>query len=66
MTSWSSSGRRTKVIDGWNLTTTDTAIAFRKISHGSIWLEYNPWRQLLEELATRKGLDMKEVIFLQL
>ena len=54
--------RQAKVIDGWNLTTTDTAIAFRKISRGSIWLEYNPWRQLLEELATRKGLDMQEVV----
>ena len=40
---------------------TDTAIAFRKISRGSIWLEYNPWREFLEELATRKGLNMAEV-----
>ena len=54
--------RQAKVIDGWNVTTTDTAIAFRKISRGSIWLAYNPWRQFLEELATRKGLDMKEVV----
>ena len=54
--------RQAKVIDGWNVTTTDTAIAFRKISRGSIWLGYNPWRQFLEELATRKGLDMKEVV----
>ena len=54
--------RQAKVIDGWNVTTTDTAIAFRKISRGSIWLSYNPWRQFLEELATRKGLDMKEVV----
>ena len=54
--------RQAKVVDGWNVTTTDTAIAFRKISRGSIWLAYNPWRQFLEELATRKGLDMKEVV----
>ena len=53
--------RQAKVIDGWNLTTTDTAITFRKISRGSIWLEYNPWRQFLEELATRKELNMQEV-----
>ena len=54
--------KQAKVVDGWNVTTTDTAIAFRKISRGSIWLAYNPWRQFLEELATRKGLDMKEVV----
>ena len=30
--------RQAKVIDGWNLTTIDTAIAIRKISKGSIWL----------------------------
>ena len=28
--------RQAKVIDSWNVTTTDTAIAFRKISRGSI------------------------------
>ena len=54
--------KQAKVVDGWNVTTTDTAIAFRKISRGSIWLAYNPWRQFLEELATRKGLDMKEMV----
>ena len=29
---------KAKVIDGWNLTTIDTAIAITKISKGSIWL----------------------------
>ena len=53
--------RQAKVIEGWNVTTTDTAIAFRKISRGSIWLEYNPWREFLEELTSRKGLSMQEV-----
>ena len=53
--------RQAKVIEGWNVTTTDTAIAFRKISRGSIWLEYNPWREFLEELTNRKGLSMQEV-----
>ena len=53
--------RQAKVIEGWNVTITDTAIAFRKISRGSIWLEYNPWREFLEELTSRKGLDMREV-----
>ena len=40
--------RQANVIDGWTISTTDTAIAFRKISRGSIWLEYNPWREFLE------------------
>ena len=54
--------RQAGVIDGWTISTTDTAIAFRKISRGSIWLEYNPWREFLEELCERKGLSMREVI----
>ena len=36
--------RQAKVIDGWSVTTIDTAIAFRKISRGSIWLEFKLWR----------------------
>lgn len=31
----------------------------RKISHGSIWLEYHTWREFIEELCGRKGLDMQ-------
>ena len=54
--------RQANVIDGWTISTTDTAIAFRKISRGSIWLEYNPWREFLEELCERKGLDMQDVV----
>ena len=54
--------RQAGVIDGWLVTTTDTAIFFRKFSRGSIWLEYNDWRLFLEELAGKKGLDMREVI----
>ena len=68
--------RQAKVIDGWSVTTTDTAIAFRwedlgwldwrhsysrKISHGSIWLEYYCWREFLQELCQRKGLDMQVI-----
>ena len=53
--------RQAKVVDGWNVTTTDTAIAFRKISRGSIWLAYNPWRQFLEELSDRGELSVMEV-----
>ena len=54
--------RQAKVIDSWNVTTTDTAIAFRKISRGSIWLEYVAWREFLEEFTCRTGLDMQEVV----
>ena len=32
--------RQARVIDGWNVTTIDAAIAFRKISKGTIWLEF--------------------------
>ena len=66
------------VIDNWNVTATDTAIAFRKISRytyspfflgkvlinlifrGSKYLEYEPWKVFLEELAYRKriGIDV--------
>jgi hypothetical protein len=53
--------RQAKVIEGWNVTTTDTAIAFRKISRGAIWLDYNQWREFLQELAGRKGIDMQTV-----
>ena len=56
--------RQAKVIDGWNVTTTDTAIAFRKISRGSIWLSFSHFREFLEELISRKGLNIQEVRFL--
>ena len=55
--------RQAKVIDGWNVTTTDTAIAFRKISRGSIWLNFSHFREFLEELISRKGLNIQEVGF---
>ena len=53
--------RQAKVIDGWNVTTTDTAIAFRKISRGSIRLSYSSWRKFLEELSDRGELSVMEV-----
>ena len=49
------------MIDGWNVTTTDTAIAFRKINRGSLELSFNSWKQFLQELATRRGLCELEV-----
>ena len=49
------------MIDGWNVTTTDTAIAFRKINRGSLELSFNSWKQFLQELSTRRGLCLQEV-----
>ena len=54
--------RQAKVIDSWNVTTTDTAIAFRKISRGSIWLDYISWREFLEEFTSRTRLDFQDVV----
>ena len=54
--------RQAKVIDGWDLTMIDTAIAFRKISKGSIWLTYNAWKTFLEYLAKQKKLDFETIL----
>jgi hypothetical protein len=54
--------RQAQVIDGWNVTTIDTAIAFRKISKGSIWLEYKLWRAFIEYLSKQKHLNISKVI----
>jgi hypothetical protein len=54
--------RQAQVIDGWNVTTIDTAIAFRKISKGSIWLEYKLWRAFIEYLSKQKHLNLSVVI----
>ena len=34
----------------------------RKISRGSVWLDYKKWRQFLDELVEKKELDMNNVI----
>ena len=49
------------MIDGWNVTTTDTAIAFRKISRGSTRLSYPGWLVFLRELAETKKLPLPQV-----
>ena len=53
--------RQAKVIDEWNVTTTDTAIAFRKISRGSTRLSYPGWLVFLRELAETKRLPLPQV-----
>ena len=54
--------RQAKVIDGWTVTTIDTAIAFRKISKGSIWLDFKLWRSFLEYVAKQKDLNLSHMI----
>ena len=49
------------IIDGWNITTTDTAIAFRKFSRGSTRLGFSEWRGFMEELASSKKLNIGQV-----
>ena len=49
------------MIDGWTVTTTDTAIVFRKFSRGAVWLEWSVWREFLAELAAKKGLPLREL-----
>ena len=53
--------RQAKVIDGWNVTTTDTAIAFRKIGKGSVRLSFSSWRLFLQALSDEAGLNIAEV-----
>ena len=49
------------IIDGWNVTTTDTAIAFRKFSRGATRLGFSNWRRFMEELAQNKKLNLCQV-----
>ena len=54
--------RQAQVIDGWHLTTIDTAIVFRKVSAGSIWLLFKQWREFLAYLARQKQLNIDSLI----
>lgn len=49
--------KQAKVIDGKTITTTDTGIAFRKISKKSPKLSFSDWNKYLDEIATSKKLD---------
>ena len=49
------------IIDGWNITTTDTAIALRKFSRGATRLGFSAWREFMEELASSKKLNVGQV-----
>ncbi|XP_071744301.1 uncharacterized protein [Lepeophtheirus salmonis] len=54
--------RQAGIIDNWNITTTDTAIYYRKISRGSKYLDYDSWRAFLDELAWRKRISVEYLI----
>lgn len=49
--------KQAKVIDGKTITTTDTGIAFRKISKKSPKLTFTDWNKYLDEIATSKKQD---------
>ena len=54
--------RQAGVFDAWNITTIDTALAFRKISRGCIYLEFPAWRDFLEEFVMRTRQDLDRVL----
>jgi len=49
--------KQAKVIDGKTITTTDTGIAFRKISKNSPKLSFSDWNKYLDEIAKSKKVD---------
>ena len=49
------------IIDGWNITTTDTAIAFRKFSRGNTRLGLSAWKEFMVELASCKKITIGQV-----
>jgi len=53
--------KQAKVIDAKKITTTDTGIAFRKISKNSPKLSFSDWNKYLDEIAKTKSLDSNEI-----
>ena len=54
--------RQADLVDGWTLSTIDTAIAFRKISRGKIFLDFKHWKDFLLELSAAKKLSLTDLI----
>ena len=54
--------RQASIIDGWSITTIDTAIQFRKISKGKIFLDFKHWKEFLLELSATKKLELTYLI----
>lgn len=53
--------KQAKVIDPKKITTTDTGIAFRKISKNSPKLSFVDWNKYLDEIAKSKNIDCNEI-----
>lgn len=53
--------KQAKVIDGKKVTTTDTGIAFRKISKNGPKLTFSEWNKYLDEIVSTKKLDQGEL-----
>lgn len=53
--------KQAKVIDGKKVTTTDTGIAFRKVSKNSPKLSFLDWNKYLDEIAKNKNQDSNEL-----
>lgn len=53
--------KQAKVIDPKKITTTDTGIAFRKISKNSPKLSFADWNKYLDEIAKNKSIDANEI-----
>ena len=53
--------KQAKVIDPKKLSTTDTGIAFRKISKNSPKLSFQDWNKYLDEIAKTKSIDANDM-----
>lgn len=53
--------KQAKVIEPKKISTTDTGIAFRKISKNSPKLSFTDWNKYLDEIAKTKSIDVNEI-----
>lgn len=53
--------KQAKVIDPKKISTTDTGIAFRKISKNSPKLSFADWNKYLDEISNTKKVDANEI-----
>merc|ERR1712013_714594 len=53
--------KQARVIQAKGVSTTDTGIAFRKVSKKSPKLSFVEWNKYLDEIATAKRLDVKQM-----
>ncbi len=53
--------KQAKVIEAKKISTTDTGIAFRKISKNSPKLSFSDWNKYLDEIAKTKNLDGNQI-----